>query len=86
MAEKAIVTGVDGIEFANGVYTVSLTYSMTSGSGVINSSCQCNSSNFTPLAPTWRTRVSDAVIATALADYEIEVDGVLFQDFSVLGV
>ena len=87
MAEKAVVTGVSYlIKQANGTYELTVTAQVTNGNAHVGITVIASSPSFTPLTPTWRTRVHDAVIDGAQSQLSIDIDGVMFPDFGVLGL
>ncbi len=85
MAEKAIIKHLDYIKkAANGDFQVGITAAIGYGTeSYVTLTCVATSSILDPILPTWRTRIRDAVVAAALDQYGLTVDGVVFNDLVV---
>lgn len=90
MAEKAVVTGIKHVMFQQkGVFefTVSAELTRMGDSAHVPIDVMVSSSVFTPaLLTTWKAGVRDAIVSAAKAQLGIDVDEVMFQDFTVLGL
>lgn len=85
MAYKAIVTGVDTMEKASGVYTLRCLILLGDEGVFEQHGVTATSSSFNPLLPPWRTRIAEAVGAYGTSIGK-PVDQVMFADFGVLGL
>jgi len=88
MAEKAMVWRIYGVAREPGPeYILTAEVSVTNGEGAghILMTVEAIAPNWTPLVPTWRVRLIDAVIAKALDEQGLTVDNdVKFpSDFAV---
>lgn len=84
MADKALIMTVKNIALVEGEYILTADVAVTQGEGAFTFEVEATSANFNPLIPTWRTRLKDAVVAKAAADYSVTVDDVLFTDCSLI--
>ena len=85
MAEKAVITRLDYIKkVASGDFQIGITATIGYGTeSYATLTCVAMSSLLDPVLPTWRTLIRDAVVAAALKQYGLTVDGVLFNDLVV---
>jgi hypothetical protein len=84
MAEKALIRQVYGLYFADSQYHLEIDVACTDGSGwYVTFKATASAGSFQPSAPAWRDIIRDAIIAKALADYNLAVDQVLFPDYGV---
>lgn len=88
MAEKALIKTIDYVKkIANGDFQVGFTAIIGYGTeSYIPLTCVATAPAFDAILPTWRERMKAAIIATALSDYGLVVDGVLFSDLGIITV
>lgn len=88
MATQACVTRVTAFTKAGGTYslTVEMITNIDSNGLSYTNTATATSTNINPLTPNWKARVRTAVIDRAWELYALEVDQVLFPDFSLLGI
>lgn len=87
MANKAIITGINGIvkDSASGKYILYINFACTNGDdNIVTDSAQAQSSTFTNLL--WRSIISQAVKDKCQNSFSITIDQVMFPDFGVLGI
>jgi len=87
MAEKGMIWRIYGVAFENNEYTLTAEGSVTNGMGAghVVMTVEATAPNWTPVLPTWRVRLRDALIAKADEEHGLTVDSdVKFpSDFAV---
>lgn len=88
MAQKALVTSMYNMAYVAGVYSIYVDASVEDGNeDHFNITAIATSTNWTPVSPSWKTRVANAVKAAAAEhDPPATVDAVMFPDLSPVTV